>query len=162
MLLTGHVTELRLGSSNDTIASRIKKAGRIKLGGKLSPALLDLKHLSYLDLSNNDFDPTQIPYWFWSLTSHLHYLNISGNQVKGKIPDLLIKHAFLVLDLSCNNFTGSLPGISLNVTALDLSNNVLSGRMSQFLCHKKHQMRLEVLNHEGNLLSGEMEKFGGH
>ncbi|MBA0726092.1 hypothetical protein Golax_001942 [Gossypium laxum] len=114
MLLTGHVTELQLGSSNDTIASRIKKAGRIKLG------------------------------------------------VQGEILDLLTKHAFLVLDLSCNNFTGSLPGISLNVTALNLSNNVLSGRMSQFLCHKKHQMRLEVLNLEGNLLSGEMEKFGGH
>ncbi|PPR94750.1 hypothetical protein GOBAR_AA25924 [Gossypium barbadense] len=75
MLLTGHVTELQLGSSNDNIASRIKKAGRIKLG------------------------------------------------------------------------------------ALDLSNNVLSGRMSQFLCHKKHQMRLEVLNLEGNLLSGEMENL---
>ncbi|MBA0814229.1 hypothetical protein Gohar_020069, partial [Gossypium harknessii] len=37
-----------LGSSNDTIASRIKKAGRIKLAGKLSLALLDLKHLPYL------------------------------------------------------------------------------------------------------------------
>ncbi|MBA0571728.1 hypothetical protein Golob_002103 [Gossypium lobatum] len=68
MLLTGHVTELQLGSSNDTIASRIKKAGRIKL----------------------------------------------------------------------------------------------DERMSQFLCHKKHQMRLKVLNLKGNLLSGEMEKFGGH
>ncbi|MBA0781249.1 hypothetical protein Gotri_002190 [Gossypium trilobum] len=53
-----------LGSSNDTIASRIKKAGRIKLGGKLSLALLDLKNLPYLELSNNDFDPTQIPNWF--------------------------------------------------------------------------------------------------
>ncbi|MBA0872918.1 hypothetical protein Goshw_023160 [Gossypium schwendimanii] len=125
MLLTGHVTELQLGSSNDTIVSRIKKVERIKLAGKLSLALLDLKHLPYLELSNNDFDPTQIPN-------------------------------------CCNNFTGSLPGISLNVTALNLSSNVLSGHMSQFLCHKKHQMRLKVLNLEGNLLSGEMEKFGGH
>ncbi|MBA0630122.1 hypothetical protein Godav_002249 [Gossypium davidsonii] len=42
----------------------LKKAGRIKLGGKLSLALLDLKHLPYLELSNNDFDPTQTPNWF--------------------------------------------------------------------------------------------------
>nr|KJB75098.1 hypothetical protein B456_012G024000 [Gossypium raimondii] len=156
-IVTGHVTELQLGSSNDTIASsRSKKVGSLKLGGKLSPALLDLKHLSYLDLSNNDFDPTQIPDWFWNLTSHLQYLNISGNQFQGKIPDLLTNQASLVLDLSFNNFTGSLPGISLNMTVLDLSNNVLSGSMSQFLCHKKHQMKLEVLNLEGNHLSGEI------
>ncbi|KAE8669517.1 hypothetical protein F3Y22_tig00112231pilonHSYRG00149 [Hibiscus syriacus] len=44
---TGHVTELQLGGSNH---------GRLRLGGKLNPALLDLKSLSYLDLSNNDFD----------------------------------------------------------------------------------------------------------
>ncbi|KAK8301509.1 hypothetical protein V6Z11_D04G024100 [Gossypium hirsutum] len=155
--VTGHVTELQLGSSKDTIASsRSKKARSLKLGGKLSPALLDLKHLSYLDLSNNDFGPTQIPDWFWNLTSQLQYLNISGNQFQGKIPDLLTNQASLVLDLSFNNFTGSLLGISLNVTVLDLSNNVLSGSMSQFLCHKKHQMKLEVLNLEGNHLSGEI------
>ncbi|XP_039070940.1 receptor-like protein EIX2 [Hibiscus syriacus] len=151
---TGHVTELHLGFSN----------GRLKLGGQLSPALLDLKSLSVLDLSNNVFDQTQIPRWFWNLTSHLQYLNISGNHFQGNIPDLLTNHAALVLDLSSNNFTGSLPAISLNMTALDLSNNALSGSMLRFLCRKKHRMKLEVLSLGGNHLSGEIpdcwEKWG--
>ncbi|KAK8629770.1 hypothetical protein V6N13_078598 [Hibiscus sabdariffa] len=152
---TGHVTELRLGSSNDTIALA-GAHGRLKLGGKLDPALLDLKSLSYLDLSNNDFDHTRIPDWFWNLTSNLQYLNISGNRFQGNVPDFLTNQASLVLDLSFNNFTGSLPVISLNVTVLDLSNNAFSGNMSRFLCHKKHRMKLEVLSLGGNGLSGEI------
>ncbi|KAK8504259.1 hypothetical protein V6N12_044800 [Hibiscus sabdariffa] len=160
---TGHVTELRLGSSNDTIALA-GTHGRLKLGGKLNPALLDLKSLSYLDLSNNDFDHTRIPDWFWNLTCNLQYLNISGNHFQGNVPDFLTNQASLVLDLSFNNFTGSLPAISLNVTVLDLSNNAFSGSMSRFLCHKMHRMKLEVLSLGGNRLSGEIpdcwEKWG--
>ncbi|KAK9037590.1 hypothetical protein V6N11_022496 [Hibiscus sabdariffa] len=160
---TGHVTELRLGSSNDTIASA-GAHGRLKLGGKLNPALLDLMSLSYLDLSNNDFDQTPIPRWFWNLASNLQYLNISGSHFQGEIPDFLAIRVSLLLDLSYNNFTGSLPVISLNATVLVLSNNALSGSMSQFLCHRKHRMKLEVLGLGGNLLSGEIpdcwEKWG--
>ncbi|XP_039051722.1 receptor-like protein EIX2 [Hibiscus syriacus] len=145
---TSHVTELHLTSS--------------KLGGELNPALLDLKSLSVLDLSNNTFDGTQIPGWFWNLTSHLQYLNISWNHFRGNVPDLLTNHAALVLDLSSNNFTGSLPAVSLNMTALDLSDNGFSGSMSWFLCRKP--MKLEVLSLGGNLLSGEIpdcwEKWG--
>ncbi|GMI73280.1 hypothetical protein like AT2G34930 [Hibiscus trionum] len=166
---TGHVTELHLGSSNDTIASAgahgSSRRLNLKLGGELNPALQDLKSLSYLDLSNNDFNQTQIPHWFWNFTSNLQYLNISWNRFQGKVPDFLTNyHASLVLDLSFNNFTGSLPRISSNVTALDLSNNGFSGSMSQFLCHKKHMMKLEVLSLGANLLSGQIpdcwEKWG--
>ncbi|XVE68732.1 hypothetical protein DITRI_Ditri09bG0093000 [Diplodiscus trichospermus] len=141
---TGHVNELHLGRS--------------KLGGKLNLSLLRLKHLSQLDLSHNDFEQTQIPVWFWNFTSRLQYLNISGNQFQGKIPDLLItRHASVVLDFSSNNFTGPLPLISFNVTAVDVSNNAMSGSICHFLCHKKHHlMKLEVLNLSNNLFSGKL------
>ncbi|KAL4368866.1 hypothetical protein GQ457_05G027740 [Hibiscus cannabinus] len=93
--VTGHVIELHLGSSH--------------VGGMLSPSMLDLKHLTYLDLSDNDFGLTQIPTWFWNMVSDLYYLNISRNQFHGNIPDLLtMNQPSVLLDLSSNNFSGSL------------------------------------------------------
>ena len=158
--VTGHVTELHLGSSQDVFASKAKTEAQVrsKLGGKMNPSLLDLKYLSYLDLSGNNFEQIPIPAWFWNLTSHLQYLNISGNQFQGNIPDLLTtSHASVVLDFSSNNFTGPLPRISFNVTALDLSNNAMSGSLFHFLCYSMYQlMKLEVLNLINNLFSGEI------
>ncbi|XP_061996600.1 receptor-like protein EIX2 [Rosa rugosa] len=64
------------------------------LGGKLiNPSLLGLKHLSYLDLSLNDFQGIHIPKFIGELTS-LRYLNFSAgylslNSVGGEIPSSL-------------------------------------------------------------------------
>ncbi|XP_040374368.1 receptor-like protein EIX2 [Rosa chinensis] len=63
------------------------------LGGKLiNPSLLGLKHLSYLDLSSNDFQGTHIPKFIGELTS-LRYLNFSSfdyfNSFIGEIPSSL-------------------------------------------------------------------------
>lgn len=141
--VTGHVTELNLGSST--------------LDGKLNPSLLDLKSLSSLNLSGNNF--RQFPVGFWKLitSGQLKYLNISRNKFQGKIPDLLTSHASVVLDLSFNKFTGQLPLISCNVTALDVSYNAMSGNISHFLCYRQNQlMKLEVLNLSNNLFSGEI------
>ncbi|KAB2002615.1 hypothetical protein ES319_D11G077600v1 [Gossypium barbadense] len=146
--VSGHLIELHLGSSR----------GTRKLGGKLNPALLDLNHLTYLDLSDNDFRQTEIPTWFWNMSSNLSYFNISRNQFQGNIPDLLtMTQPSVLIDLSCNNFTDSLPLLSSNVTAIDFSFNSLSGSMSHFLCHKLNEpMKLEILNLGHNLLSGKI------
>ncbi|XP_024195246.2 receptor-like protein EIX2 [Rosa chinensis] len=63
------------------------------LGGKLiNPSLLGLIHLSYLDLSSNDFQRTHIPKFIGELTS-LRYLNFSSiwylSSVAGEIPSSL-------------------------------------------------------------------------
>ena len=53
--------------------------------GKLSPSLIDLKYLNYLDVSNNDFNQSQIPEFIGSL-SKLKYLNLSFSNFGRNIP----------------------------------------------------------------------------
>ncbi|KAF2309739.1 hypothetical protein GH714_004890 [Hevea brasiliensis] len=59
-------------------------------GGKISPSLLNLKHLRYFDLSNNDFQGIQIPKFLGSMGS-LRYLNLSGAGFGGMVPHELAK-----------------------------------------------------------------------
>ncbi|KAB2636973.1 leucine-rich repeat receptor protein kinase EXS-like [Pyrus ussuriensis x Pyrus communis] len=55
------------------------------LGGKINPSLLRLKHLNYLDLSQNDFRGISIPEFFGQIKS-LRYLNLSSASFGGEIP----------------------------------------------------------------------------
>ncbi|KAK2989948.1 LOW QUALITY PROTEIN: hypothetical protein RJ640_019346 [Escallonia rubra] len=55
------------------------------LGGQISPSLLDLKYLNYLDLSRNDFQGIPIPSFLGSL-EQLTYLNLSLASFVGMVP----------------------------------------------------------------------------
>ncbi|CAL9042510.1 unnamed protein product [Musa banksii] len=55
---------------------------------KVNPALRDLKHLKYLDLSMNNFSGSHIPHMIASLV-HLEYLNLSNAMFDGLIPPQL-------------------------------------------------------------------------
>nr|XP_018673491.1 PREDICTED: LRR receptor-like serine/threonine-protein kinase ERECTA [Musa acuminata subsp. malaccensis] len=55
---------------------------------KVNPALRDLKHLKYLDLSMNNFSGSHIPHMIASLVD-LEYLNLSNAMFDGLIPPQL-------------------------------------------------------------------------
>ncbi|XP_027151804.1 receptor-like protein EIX2 [Coffea eugenioides] len=55
------------------------------LGGQLSPSLINLTNLRYLDLSLNNFSRIQIP-TFFGLFKGLRYLNLSSAELAGEIP----------------------------------------------------------------------------
>jgi hypothetical protein len=93
------------------------------LGGVLSPSLLELNYLNYLDLSNNDFQGMPIPNFIGSLNK-LSYLNLSSANFSGTIPPHLGNLSnLLYLDLSTSVFL-------LPLSSLNSSLNWLSGLSS--------------------------------
>ncbi|KAG2688926.1 hypothetical protein I3760_09G116000 [Carya illinoinensis] len=85
---TRHVVKLDLKNPVpvfDTRTNEVSKAFKKScLGDKISPSLLELKLLSYLDLSLNYFNGDDIPTFLGSLES-LRYLNLSFSSFGGVI-----------------------------------------------------------------------------
>ncbi|CDP05565.1 unnamed protein product [Coffea canephora] len=74
-------------------------------GGQLSPSLVNLTNLQYLDLSSNDFSGIQVPA-FLGLLKNLRYLNLSSARFDGEIPHHLGNLSHLrYLDLAWNSLS---------------------------------------------------------
>ncbi|KAH0755217.1 hypothetical protein KY290_025487 [Solanum tuberosum] len=139
------------------------------LKGNITPSLLELQHLKYLDLSNNDFGTSRIPdfigsfprleylnlqganlsdiapNWFWDLSPEMMYFNISNNKISGEIPDLSSKF---------------LPSKETDYPIMDFSSNSLSGELTTN-CFMKFE-ELAVLNLANNKLYGKIPNSIGY
>ncbi|TYG47695.1 hypothetical protein ES288_D11G361100v1 [Gossypium darwinii] len=124
--------------------------GHSALGGKINPSLLELEHLSFLDLSNNNFSSIQIPKFLGMLGS-LTYLNLSHAQFQGGIPHNLGNLTKLqYLDLRCNE-RGDIKATSLqwisrlsSLRYLDLSGADLSKATNWLQVTFKHPSLVEL------------------
>ncbi|OMO52228.1 hypothetical protein COLO4_37333 [Corchorus olitorius] len=118
------------------------------------------KDFVFMDMSSAGIVDT-IPDWFWNLSSQFFYMNLSHNQIQGKVPGTLDTIPPLgytsSIDLNSNSFEGSLPCLPSNVDTLDLSNNSFSGSISPFLCCKLEEPKnLGNLRLSENHLSGQI------
>ncbi|KAL6989215.1 hypothetical protein U1Q18_014967 [Sarracenia purpurea var. burkii] len=105
--LIGHVTELHLGapySIGDGFFPSVGNALFLSLRGKISPSLLQLQNLKYLNLSRNSFTGIPIPEFIGSLSS-LQYLDLSSSEFSGSVPHQLLNLSNLRhLDLRYNYY----------------------------------------------------------
>nr|GMD69653.1 LRR receptor-like serine/threonine-protein kinase GSO1 [Ipomoea batatas] len=125
--------------------------------GSQFPAWLKSQHSIWeVEISNTGIK-SEVPTWFWNLSSNIEIIDLSHNQLRGKIEDISSRHPWLEVYLDSNQFNGPLPRIAINVTELDLSNNSFSGDVSHFLCHVQNlPYNLRILHFGGNNLSGEI------
>ncbi|XP_073122178.1 leucine-rich repeat receptor protein kinase HPCA1-like [Henckelia pumila] len=96
-----------------------------RLTGPL-PDLSGLNVLSYVDVSNNSFDATDIPPWFSSLQS-LNSLIMDKTQIQGQLPVSLFSLSQLqIVSLKNNRINGTLnigADYSRQLQLIDLQNN---------------------------------------
>ncbi|KAM1122925.1 hypothetical protein FF1_004372 [Malus domestica] len=131
---------------------------RSRLAGKVTSSLLTLKHLSYLDLSFNNFQGIHIV----CQLPTLRYLNISSASSVGEseFPKSIFNLTNLqILDLSWNSFTGHFPPQLASLESLkhlDLSYNDLKGRIPKLL---GNLCNLKTLNLAGNKFDGGFQEL---
>ncbi|XP_039687979.1 receptor-like protein EIX1 [Medicago truncatula] len=111
--------------------------------------------LSELSLSNVG-NLAQIPQWFWGKLQTLELLNISNNNLSGRIPDMELNLThYLELDLSSNQLEGSIPSFLRQALGLHLSNNKFSD-LTSFICSKSKPNILAMLDLSNNQLKDEL------
>ncbi|XP_073365924.1 receptor-like protein EIX1 [Aegilops tauschii subsp. strangulata] len=131
--------------------------GSCQMGPLFPPWLQQLK-TTQLDISHNGLKG-EFPDWFWSTFSHALYMDISNNQISGRLPAHLHGMAFEEVYLNSNQLTGPIPALPKKsicklepLIYLDLSNNILEGEIVK--CFDIYSLEHLILGN--NSLSGKI------
>ncbi|KAJ0772084.1 putative leucine-rich repeat-containing, plant-type, leucine-rich repeat domain superfamily [Helianthus annuus] len=124
--------------------------------GPQFPLWLQLQRdLVELEISNTRIT-SMIHEAFWKSWPNLQYLNMSRNQIQGRL--FRIPASLQVLALNSNELSGRLPELSefySQTKILDLSNNSFGGSLCHLVC-PYGEKTLEILNLANNNLSGDI------
>lgn len=123
--------------------------GHNRLSGPVPPFVSH--SLTRLDLKHNDFSGTVAPN---SLPPSLQYLSLSWNRLSGPVDGLLNRLDQLnYVDLSMNQFTGTIPGriFTFPITNLQLQRNSFTGQVQP-----SDQVSIPTIDLSYNRLSGEI------
>ncbi|KAL1216778.1 Receptor-like protein 15 [Cardamine amara subsp. amara] len=122
--------------------------------GKIGQGLQSWRSLWWLDISNNNLTGV-IPSWIGQLPL-LSALLLSNNSLEGEIPISLFNTSrrLQLLDLSANILSGGIPVNSRSPMVLLLQGNNLSGAISNTLL-----VNVEILDLRNNILSGKIPEF---
>ncbi|KAM5573196.1 hypothetical protein ABKV19_012969 [Rosa sericea] len=124
----------------------------LKVGPAIPKWILRQTNLTGLSLSNAGLSGS-LPIKVWDLFSGLSYLDLSMNQIHGKLPNLSSTSLYF-LNLSSNLLSGALPSFSPMLSELYLSNNMFSEPLSSFCATQAPYLRYVDISK--NLLSGEL------
>ncbi|XP_029150432.1 receptor-like protein 34 [Arachis hypogaea] len=103
--------------------------------GLLPKSLSNCTYLVDLDLGNNQFEDT-FPNWLQNL-SKLEILVLRDNKLYGPIANLKSENIFpslIIFDISCNNFSGSLPKAFIqNFQAMKIVDDEVQSRLVDYI-----------------------------
>ncbi|XP_031126947.1 receptor-like protein EIX2 [Ipomoea triloba] len=104
-----------------------------KVGPQFPKWLQTQTKILHLDISYGNISDT-IPEWFWNSALNFGYMNLSYNNIGGRLSDLSTNsNSFLEIDLSYNHFWGPIPLFPPEFMTIYLSNNKFAGPISS-LC----------------------------
>ncbi|KAL8239845.1 hypothetical protein R6Q59_016412 [Mikania micrantha] len=150
------VFKLNVNSWIPPFQLQVLRIGSCSLGPQFPSWIQSQTSLTELDLANTNISDT-LPNWIWTTFSTLIFLNMSHNNIQGKLGNVSFLAPGALLDLSDNHLHGVLPGQfnRPDLDFLDLSSNNLSGSLEPFLCSSIQEPRqLRVLNLANNNMSG--------
>ncbi|KAH9646701.1 hypothetical protein KPL70_024951 [Citrus sinensis] len=129
--------------------------GSCQMGPHFPKWLQTQNQIEVLDISDAGISDT-VPDWFWDLSHTIADFNLSNNHIKGKLPNLSLRFDPFSssIDISSNYFEGLIPPLPSNASVLNLSRNKFSESIS-FLCSINGH-KLEFLDLSNNILSGRL------
>ncbi|XP_068639585.1 receptor-like protein 46 [Aristolochia californica] len=152
-----------LNLSRNTIEAKLPNPLKVGHGAMLDlsynlfwgPVPSMLEYVSFVDISNNKFSGP-LPHHISQAFPGLQFFSASNNQISGTIPMSIGELGLLLLDLSKNNFRGSIPptiGNCRSLIVLDLSENFLQGDIPETI---GSIIWLKYLHMRKNNLSGQI------
>ncbi|XWS40960.1 hypothetical protein CRYUN_Cryun17cG0040100 [Craigia yunnanensis] len=125
--------------------------------GRIPDFLSNSSFLSTLDVNNNQLYG-RIPRWMGNM-SFLVKIIMSNNHLEGTIPTEFCQLDLILLDLSVNNISGSLPCFSPSqIRQVHLSKNRLQGALTDALRNSSTLITLDVSD---NFLTGSIPSWVG-